>query len=189
MLADSLGMSTIDRYRKIVLPGSVPVVLAGIRLSLTYALLGVIASEMIGSRDGLGTDIVRYSNTLQVGGVFAVLVDARTDQLRARPGARRLRAMGAADGSDRRASGRLQDEVVVVTGAARGLGAAIARAVADAGAHVLVGDLDGDGADRPGPSRSSSTTASPRAGIELDVTERSPRSTPRSRRCSTGAAG
>jgi NitT/TauT family transport system permease protein len=74
VLADSLGMSTIERYRKIVLPGSVPVVVAGIRLSLTYALLGVIASEMIGSRDGLGTDIVRYSNTLQVGGVFAVLV-------------------------------------------------------------------------------------------------------------------
>ena len=32
------------------------------------------SSEMIGSRDGLGTDIVRYSNTLQVGGVFAILV-------------------------------------------------------------------------------------------------------------------
>ncbi len=74
LLADALGMSTIDRYRKIVLPGSIPVVVAGIRLSLTYALLGVIASEMIGSRDGLGTDIVRYSNTLQVGGVFAILV-------------------------------------------------------------------------------------------------------------------
>lgn len=74
VLADSLGMSTYERYRKIVLPGSVPVVVAGIRLSLTYALLGVIASEMIGSRDGLGTDIVRYSNTLQVGGVFAILV-------------------------------------------------------------------------------------------------------------------
>ena len=74
LLADSLGMSTIERYRKIVLPGSIPVVVEGIRLSLTYALLGVIASEMIGSRDGLGTDIVRYSNTLQVGGVFAILV-------------------------------------------------------------------------------------------------------------------
>ena len=74
VLADSLGMSTVERYRKIVLPGSIPVVVAGIRLSLTYALLGVIASEMIGSRDGLGTDIVRYSNTLQVGGVFAILV-------------------------------------------------------------------------------------------------------------------
>jgi NitT/TauT family transport system permease protein len=74
LLADALGMSTLERYRKIVLPGSIPVVVAGVRLSLTYALLGVIASEMIGSRDGLGTDIVRFSNTLQVGGVFAILV-------------------------------------------------------------------------------------------------------------------
>ncbi|GAA1181809.1 ABC transporter permease [Ornithinimicrobium humiphilum] len=74
LLADSLGMSTLERFRKIVLPGSVPVIVAGIRLSLTYALLGVIASEMIGARNGLGTDIVRFSNTLQVGGVFAILV-------------------------------------------------------------------------------------------------------------------
>src|SRR5699024_2030919 len=74
VLSDSLGMSPFERFRKVILPGSVPVIVAGIRLSLTYALLGVIASEMIGSKDGLGTNIVRYSNTLQVGGVFAVLV-------------------------------------------------------------------------------------------------------------------
>ncbi|GAA1916482.1 beta-ketoacyl-ACP reductase [Nocardioides hwasunensis] len=35
----------------------------------------------------------------------------------------------------------------MVTGAARGLGAAIARAAAEAGAHVLLGDLDGPRAD------------------------------------------
>jgi len=40
-----------------------------------------------------------------------------------------------------RSDRRLEDEVVVVTGAARGLGAAIARAAAEAGAHVLVTDV------------------------------------------------
>lgn len=37
---------------------------------------------------------------------------------------------------------RLQHKVALVTGAARGIGAAIARAYADEGAHVIVADLD-----------------------------------------------
>jgi NAD(P)-dependent dehydrogenase (short-subunit alcohol dehydrogenase family) len=40
----------------------------------------------------------------------------------------------------------LIEGVAVVTGAARGNGAAIARRLAERGAHVLVADLDGDGA-------------------------------------------
>ena len=35
----------------------------------------------------------------------------------------------------------------VVTGAARGLGAQIVRRLAEAGASVIAGDLDGDAAD------------------------------------------
>ncbi|MFJ6376156.1 SDR family NAD(P)-dependent oxidoreductase [Pseudarthrobacter oxydans] len=38
-------------------------------------------------------------------------------------------------------TGRVQDKVVVVTGGARGQGAAEARALADDGAHVIVGDI------------------------------------------------
>ncbi|MFK0097962.1 MULTISPECIES: SDR family NAD(P)-dependent oxidoreductase [unclassified Streptomyces] len=40
----------------------------------------------------------------------------------------------------------LKDEVVLVTGAARGIGAAVATAVAKAGARVGLLDIDGDGA-------------------------------------------
>jgi meso-butanediol dehydrogenase / (S,S)-butanediol dehydrogenase / diacetyl reductase len=41
-------------------------------------------------------------------------------------------------------SGRVQDAVVVVTGAARGIGAGIARGLAAEGAKVVVADLDSD---------------------------------------------
>jgi meso-butanediol dehydrogenase/(S,S)-butanediol dehydrogenase/diacetyl reductase len=43
-------------------------------------------------------------------------------------------------------SGRVQDTVVVVTGAARGIGAGIGRGLAAEGAKVVVADLDADGA-------------------------------------------
>ena len=39
-------------------------------------------------------------------------------------------------------SGRLEGKVAVITGAADGIGHAIARAMATEGAHVFVGDID-----------------------------------------------
>ncbi|HVT36776.1 MAG TPA: SDR family NAD(P)-dependent oxidoreductase, partial [Nevskiaceae bacterium] len=42
---------------------------------------------------------------------------------------------------------QLQNKVAIVTGGARGIGAGIARCLADAGAQVAVVDLDGDAAE------------------------------------------
>ena len=43
---------------------------------------------------------------------------------------------------------RLRDRVVIVTGGARGIGAGIARCLADEGARVAVLDIDGDASER-----------------------------------------
>ena len=40
----------------------------------------------------------------------------------------------------------LQNRVALITGAARGIGAAIAQHLSDAGAKIAIADLDGDGA-------------------------------------------
>jgi NitT/TauT family transport system permease protein len=74
LMAKIQGVNKATAYAKVVLPSSVPMIFAGIRLSVTYALLGVVASEMIAARDGLGIDIVRFANNLNVAGVFAVLL-------------------------------------------------------------------------------------------------------------------
>ncbi|WP_280295681.1 ABC transporter permease [Nocardia abscessus] len=68
------GHSQVSIYRKVVLPSSIPMIFAGIRLSVTYALLGVIASEMIAAKDGLGVQLVKFSSLLNISGVFAVLM-------------------------------------------------------------------------------------------------------------------
>jgi NitT/TauT family transport system permease protein len=59
---------------KIVLPSVVPTMFAGVRLAYTYALLGVVASEMIAAASGVGQDIVRYSTSFQINTVFAILL-------------------------------------------------------------------------------------------------------------------
>jgi 3-oxoacyl-[acyl-carrier protein] reductase len=81
---------------------------------------------------------------------------------------------------------RLDGRVAVVTGAASGIGRAIADVLAAAGARVVLGDLDAAGAQTAareiagrGGTRSRSASTSPCARI----TRRSPHS-----RCASGAA-
>jgi NitT/TauT family transport system permease protein len=69
-----LGLRGWTVMRKVALPFAVPSVMAGFRLCVTYGLLGVVGSEMIAARDGLGLEIVSNSNALNTNGVFAVLV-------------------------------------------------------------------------------------------------------------------
>jgi len=61
---------------------------------------------------------------------------------------------------------RLQNKVTLVTGAARGIGEAIARAFGDEGAKVFVTDLDLEGAERIAASIGDAATA-----LKLDVRE------------------
>lgn len=77
---DILTMSRVLGIRgpalvwKIVLPSVVPTMFAGLRLAYTYALLGVVASEMIAAANGLGQEIVRYATSFQADTVFAILL-------------------------------------------------------------------------------------------------------------------
>lgn len=74
-LARINDLSWTDYFRKIVIPLSLPAIFAGLQLSVVYSFLGVIASEMIVAKDGLGTLVVFYSSTvLNVNALFGILL-------------------------------------------------------------------------------------------------------------------
>jgi NitT/TauT family transport system permease protein len=67
------GLGRIRMVTSVIFPSAVPAIFAGVRLAVTYSLLGVVGSEMIGARDGLGQNIVSFSGRFDVASTFAVL--------------------------------------------------------------------------------------------------------------------
>ncbi len=75
VMARVVGLRRTSLLWKVVLPSAVPTLFAGLRLTFTYSLLGVVASEMIAATSGLGQDIVLFSSSYQVDTVFAILIE------------------------------------------------------------------------------------------------------------------
>ncbi|HEX2903665.1 MAG TPA: ABC transporter permease [Jatrophihabitans sp.] len=74
LMARNLGASRIQIMRKIVLPGALPSIFAGIRLAAGLALLGVIAGEFLASSDGIGSMTWRYWQIYQIDNMYATLI-------------------------------------------------------------------------------------------------------------------
>jgi NitT/TauT family transport system permease protein len=73
-LGRSLGCTGWQRFTKITLPWAIPSVFAGLKLALIYSFLGVVTSEMLASKVGLGQLIMFYSGELRMDAVFAILL-------------------------------------------------------------------------------------------------------------------
>jgi NitT/TauT family transport system permease protein len=72
--ARSFGATDPQLFRTVVLPGSVPFVLAGLRLGLGHALISVVVGEMIAARAGIGLMMAEPGATFQTAKVFAGLI-------------------------------------------------------------------------------------------------------------------
>lgn len=68
-----MGASRSQVFWKLLLPVAVPAIFAGLRLALIYSLLGVVTSEMIASKSGMGQIIARYSATFELPYVYATI--------------------------------------------------------------------------------------------------------------------
>lgn len=73
-LSDSLAMNRWQRFTKVDVPASLPIIAAGLQLSAVYAVLGVIVTEMVASYEGLGQVLVLATSNIQMDKAFAVLL-------------------------------------------------------------------------------------------------------------------
>jgi ABC-type nitrate/sulfonate/bicarbonate transport system permease component len=70
----TLGASRFQLLRKLYLPIAVPAIFTAFRLGMVYALLGVVSSEIIASKAGVGQLITSYSATLSMAYVYSLLI-------------------------------------------------------------------------------------------------------------------
>ena len=68
-MGQSFGLAWFSIVRKIIIPGALPAILSGFRISVSISIVLLVAAEMIGARYGIGAYI------LEAGSLFA------TDQL------------------------------------------------------------------------------------------------------------
>jgi ABC-type nitrate/sulfonate/bicarbonate transport system permease component len=72
--AHSMGANNIQMFRYVLFPAALPVILAGLRIGFTVALLSVIGSETIASLAGLGHRIVNLAENMEMARMFAYIV-------------------------------------------------------------------------------------------------------------------
>jgi ABC-type nitrate/sulfonate/bicarbonate transport system permease component len=76
--ARSFGATDAQLFRTVVLPGSVPFILTGLRLGLGHALTGVVVGELVAAQAGVGLMMATAGATFQTSKVFVGLVIVAT---------------------------------------------------------------------------------------------------------------
>ena len=73
-MAQSFGLSRLSIVRKIVLPGAMPGILSGLRISLTIAIILLVAAEMLGAEYGIGAYVLEAGSLYDLDRLFAGVV-------------------------------------------------------------------------------------------------------------------
>jgi ABC-type nitrate/sulfonate/bicarbonate transport system permease component len=71
--ARAMGASDYQLFRYVLLPGALPVILSGLRMGFTVALLAIIGGETIASLAGLGHRIVQLAEGMETARMFAYI--------------------------------------------------------------------------------------------------------------------
>jgi ABC-type nitrate/sulfonate/bicarbonate transport system permease component len=71
--ARSMGASDYQLFRYVLVPAALPIVLSGMRMGFTVALLSIIGSETIASLAGLGHRIVHLAEGMEMARMFAYI--------------------------------------------------------------------------------------------------------------------
>ena len=73
-MGQSFGLSWFSIVRKIVLPGSMPGILSGLRISLAIAIILLVAAEMLGAEYGIGAYILEAGSLYDLERLFVGVV-------------------------------------------------------------------------------------------------------------------
>jgi NitT/TauT family transport system permease protein len=73
-MGQSFGLSWWSIVRKIVLPGAMPGILSGLRISLAIAIILLVAAEMLGAEYGIGAYILEAGSLYDLERLFAGVV-------------------------------------------------------------------------------------------------------------------
>lgn len=73
-LMRSLKASRWQTFRLVTFPNALPFVFAGLDIAIVFSVLGAIVGEFVGAQRGLGNLILQFNFTLDIAGVFAVLI-------------------------------------------------------------------------------------------------------------------
>lgn len=68
------GASEKELFSKIILPAALPFIMAGVRLAIGRALIGIITAEMFTAVTGLGALLIRYSSALATDKFFVPVI-------------------------------------------------------------------------------------------------------------------
>lgn len=73
-MGQSFGLTWLSIVRKIVLPGAMPGILSGLRISLAIAIILLVAAEMLGAEHGIGAYILEAGSLYDLERLFAGVV-------------------------------------------------------------------------------------------------------------------
>lgn len=73
-MAQSFGLSWWSILRKVVLPGAMPAILSGFRISASIGIILLVAAEMIGAEYGLGALVLNAGNLMRLDLLIAGVV-------------------------------------------------------------------------------------------------------------------
>jgi ABC-type nitrate/sulfonate/bicarbonate transport system permease component len=73
-MGQSFGLSWSSILRKIVLPGALPAILSGFRITVSTAIILLVAAEMIGAERGIGAFVLQAGNLYDIDNLLAGVV-------------------------------------------------------------------------------------------------------------------
>jgi NitT/TauT family transport system permease protein len=69
--ARSMGLGPLALFRRVILPAAVPTIFTGVRMAGSYAILVLVAAEMVGAKAGLGFLINYSQNNFAIPNMYA----------------------------------------------------------------------------------------------------------------------